>query len=264
MYLRLAFAVAAHLEPEILLVDEVLAVGDVAFQKKCMGKMGDVAKEGRTVLLISHNMAAVENLCQRGVVLHQGQITYIGNQAEAIAQYLKSLSGNALSLMDRKDRIGSGAVRVVGIEVKDVHGNTLDSVASAQDLDIYLYFVTATGFRSRRVIASLLLKTQLDVPVFLHHNRLTGDEFGELPESGAFVCRLQRLPLPPSSYQITYSILADGECLDGITNAVEMTVVEGDFFGSGEVPPISHGVCLVDGRWRLLPGCAPSGLRRQS
>ncbi len=154
MYLRLAFAVAAHLEPEILLVDEVLAVGDVAFQKKCMGKMGDVAKEGRTVLLISHNMAAVENLCQRGVVLHQGQITYIGNQAEAIAQYLKSLSGNALSLMDRKDRIGSGAVRVVGIELKDVHGNTLDSVASAQDLDIYLYFVTATGFRSRRVIAS--------------------------------------------------------------------------------------------------------------
>ena len=102
------------------------------------------------------------------------------------------------------------------------------------------------------------------MPVFLHHNRLTGDEFGELPESGAFVCRLQRLPLPPSSYQITYSILADGECLDGITNAVEMTVVEGDFFGSGEVPPISHGVCLADGRWRLLPGCAPSGLRRQS
>jgi len=263
MYMRLAFAVAAHLEPEILLVDEVLAVGDVAFQKKCMGKMGDVAKEGRTVLLISHNMAAVEHLCQRGVVLHQGQIQYIGNKAEAIAHYLKSLGGNARSLMDRKDRIGSGAVRVVSIDIKDVYGNTLDSVASAQDLDIYLYFVTATGFRSRRVIASLMLKTQLDVPVFLHHNRLTRDEFGELPESGAFVCRLQRLPLPPSNYQITYSILADGECLDGIDNAAEITVVEGDFFGSGEVPPISHGVCLAEGRWRLLPGCAPSVLSRQ-
>src|SRR3989454_2594092 len=87
MYLRLAFAVAAHLEPEILLVDEVLAVGEVALQKKCMGKMGDVAKEGRTVLLISHNMAAVENLCQRGGVLHQRQITNNGNQAEDIAQY---------------------------------------------------------------------------------------------------------------------------------------------------------------------------------
>src|SRR5256886_17257401 len=136
MYLRLAFAVAAHLEPEILVVDEVLAVGDVAFQKKCLGKMGDVAKEGRTVLFVSHHLQSIKTLCQRGVVLHQGQITYIGNQAEAIAQYLKSLSGNALSLMDRKDRIGSGAVRVVGIEVKDVHGNTLDSVASAQDLDI--------------------------------------------------------------------------------------------------------------------------------
>lgn len=257
MYMRLAFAVAAHLEPEILLVDEVLAVGDVAFQKKCMGKMGDVAKEGRTVLLISHNMAAVENLCQRGVVLHQGRIKYIGNQAEAITQYLKSLGGNTLSLMDRKDRIGSGAVRVVGIEVKDVYGNTLDSAASAQDLDIYLYFATAAGFRNRRVVASLMLKTQLDVPVFLHHNRLTGDEFGELPESGAFVCHLQRLPLPPANYQITYSILADGECLDGINNAVELTVVAGDFFGSGEVPPISHGVCLAEGRWRLVPGRSP-------
>src|SRR5438128_2161525 len=100
MYMRLAFAVAAHLEPEILIVDEVLAVGDAEFQKKCLGKMDETTRQGRTVLFVSHNMTALENLCQRGVVLHQGQITYIGNQAEAIAQYLKSLSGNALSLMD--------------------------------------------------------------------------------------------------------------------------------------------------------------------
>jgi len=167
-------------------------------------------------------------------------------------------------LKDRKDRTGSGAVRVVGIEVRDVHGNTLDSAASAQDLEIYLYFETAAGFRNRRVIASLMLKTQLDMPVFLHHNRLTGDEFGALPESGAFVCHLPRLPLPPSNYQITYSIMADGECLDGINNAVELTVVAGDFFGSGEVPPISHGVCLAEGRWRLVAGRSPNVQRVQA
>ena len=78
MYVRLAFAVAAHLEPEILLVDEVLAVGDAAFQKKCLGKMGDVAKEGRTVLFVSHNMMAVKSLCRDGVLLRAGTVSCIG------------------------------------------------------------------------------------------------------------------------------------------------------------------------------------------
>ena len=82
---------------------------------------------------------------------------------------------------------------------------------------------------------------------------MTRDEFGQLPESGAFVCRLQRLPLPRSTYWIGYSVMADAEYLDRISDAAELTVVEGDFFGSGEVPPISHGVCLVEGRWRLVP-----------
>jgi lipopolysaccharide transport system ATP-binding protein len=85
MYMRLGFAVAAHLEPEILVVDEVLAVGDYAFQAKCLGKMQDVAQQGRTVLFVSHNMAAIEKLCRRGIVLNDGQIKYTGTQSEAIA-----------------------------------------------------------------------------------------------------------------------------------------------------------------------------------
>src|SRR5207248_3177400 len=88
MQMRLAFAVAAHLEPEILLVDEVLAVGDMAFQKKCLGKMEDVARGGRTVLFVSHNMAAVTRLCQRGVLLNGGRIILDSNVLEASAQYL--------------------------------------------------------------------------------------------------------------------------------------------------------------------------------
>src|SRR6202030_4871351 len=92
MYLRLAFAVAAHLEPEILIVDEVLAVGDAGFQKKCLGKMHEVRRGGRTVLFVSHNMAAVENLCERGLVLHQGKVVYHGPVKGAIRYYLDSLS----------------------------------------------------------------------------------------------------------------------------------------------------------------------------
>jgi lipopolysaccharide transport system ATP-binding protein len=92
MYVRLAFAVAAHLDPEILVVDEVLAVGDLTFQKKCLGKMSEVSRGGRTVLFVSHNMAAIENLCTRGVVLHQGDLLYDGSSKEAIQYYLNSLS----------------------------------------------------------------------------------------------------------------------------------------------------------------------------
>ncbi|MEM7033994.1 MAG: ABC transporter ATP-binding protein, partial [Chloroflexota bacterium] len=87
MYVRLAFAVAAHLEPEILLVDEVLAVGDAAFQKKCLGKMEDVGKDGRTVLFVSHNLGAIRTLCSRGIVLNQGRVLNIGPTSEAIRYY---------------------------------------------------------------------------------------------------------------------------------------------------------------------------------
>src|SRR5437899_571201 len=110
MYVRLAFAVAAHLNPEILIVDEVLAVGDVAFQKKCLGKMNEVSRGGRTVLFVSHNMAAVENLCRRGIVLEHGKLVFDGTSKEAVHHYLNSLSGvrdsdgHIIDLSDAPDR----------------------------------------------------------------------------------------------------------------------------------------------------------------
>jgi lipopolysaccharide transport system ATP-binding protein len=140
MSVRLAFAVAAHLDPEILLVDEVLAVGDAAFQQKCLGKMEDVAKEGRTVLFISHNMATIERLCQRGIVLEGGKVQFAGTQTEAVSRYLTGLSGNAGSLRDRIDREGSGKVRVVGLEARDMQGRVIDLTTSGQDVDIYVFF----------------------------------------------------------------------------------------------------------------------------
>jgi lipopolysaccharide transport system ATP-binding protein len=256
MNVRLAFAVAAHLEPEILLVDEVLAVGDAAFQHKCLAKMEDVAKEGRTVVFISHNMAMVENLCQRGVILQGGKVQFIGTQTDAVARYLTGLSENDSSLRDRIDRVGSGKVRVVAIEARDVHGNVIDITTSGQDIDIYVFFENLSGYNRKGIVASLIVTTQLDVPVFLQHNRLTRDEFGVLPPSGAMVCRIRQLPLPASTYRLGIGLYGDngrGECLDRVDNAIELPVVEGDFYGSGEVPPISHGVCLVQAKWRLEP-----------
>ena len=251
MYVRLAFAVAAHLEPEILIIDEVLAVGDVMFQKKCLGKMGDIAREGRTVLFVSHNMAAVENLCTSGIVLQRGTITFAGNHNDAIAHYLSNLSNKTLCLKERTDRLGSGEIRIVGIDIKDAKGNPLDLVASGQEIFIFLHFECEPGFFHPRLVTSVFVKTLIDSPVFLNHNRLTGDTFESLPERGAFVCHISKLPLPAATYKISSSIMVDDSYIDNVRDAVDMTVTEGKFYDSGEVPPVSHGVCLVNGRWSI-------------
>jgi lipopolysaccharide transport system ATP-binding protein len=106
MLVRLAFAVAAHLEPEILIVDEVLAVGDSAFQRKCLNRMNTVAREGRTILFVSHQAAAVENICRRGVVLESGQLKFDGTQSEAISYYASTFTQRSGCLRDRADRRG--------------------------------------------------------------------------------------------------------------------------------------------------------------
>lgn len=255
MQVRLGFAVAAHLETEILIVDEVLAVGDVNFQKKCIGKMGTIAKDGKTILFVSHNMAAVEKLCNRGILLNGGKVIYYGSQIDTITQYLKSLSGKTASLIERKDRIGSGEIKVIDIEIKDINGNILDNIKSGQDIDIYLHYETKTSYPRNKVLAGLHIKTYSDIPVFLQHNRLTKDEFNNLPNKGAFVCRINKLPLPQSSYRLGFSIMEDyglnNEYLDSIGNAIEINVIEGDYFGSGEIPPLTHGCCLVPAKWRI-------------
>jgi lipopolysaccharide transport system ATP-binding protein len=118
MYLRLAFAVAAHLEPEILIVDEVLAVGDAAFQKKCLGKMGDVAHEGRTVLFVSHNMDAIQRLCTHGILLEEGRVAAHGPIVDVVARYLSARISDSAprswTNLERADRTGSGEARFVG------------------------------------------------------------------------------------------------------------------------------------------------------
>lgn len=118
MYVRLAFAVAAHLEPEILLVDEVLAVGDVAFQRKCLGKMSAIAGEGRTVLFVSHNMAAIQTQCTRGIYLRDGKVVLDDPIDKVVAYYLSMLEqSTTIPLAQRSDRGGRGATRLLGIEI---------------------------------------------------------------------------------------------------------------------------------------------------
>ena len=142
MYVRLAFAVAAHLESEILIVDEVLAVGDAEFQKKCLGKMGDISKgEGRTVLFVSHNMAAVKSLCNNGIVLNNGQLNFIGSIQNAVEEYsqLGQRSLN-INLLNRKDRIGTGLIKFSDVKFYDLKNKELNTLSTGMSALIKFYF----------------------------------------------------------------------------------------------------------------------------
>ena len=135
MYVRLAFAVAAHLESEILIVDEVLAVGDAEFQKKCLGKMGDVSKgEGRTVLFVSHNITAVKELCNTGILLKNGLIDYRGNIMETALQYQKSNSSTTEYVFDGvpENAIGNEKISLLEFTVKPIHGQIIDIEAGVR------------------------------------------------------------------------------------------------------------------------------------
>jgi len=154
MYMRLAFAVAAHLEPEILLVDEVLAVGDAQFQKKCIGKMGDVAKDGRTVLFVSHNMPAVQRMCSSALLLNEGRIVSRGEVAAVTEQYLSF--GASTSLSWRQDSMIDKDAYFLGITLQDKEGNPLSYVSTATTLRIALDFVLINKINNLMISIGLL------------------------------------------------------------------------------------------------------------
>ncbi len=254
MRVRLAFAVAAFLEPEILIMDEVLAVGDAAFQAKCLGKVGEVSRAGRTVLFVSHNAAAIEALCTRGIVLQQGSVVFDGTQMEALSHYSGQIEGKATCLRDRTDRHGTGEIRVHRVELRDSKGQVLNTTRAGQDVEVWLHYEGRPTHPAPNLCVRLHITTELGSPVFAQFNDLTNTRFETIPERGAFVCRLSRLPLAPALYRIEYEVRVgrrEAGIFDGLINAAELHVEPGDFFGTGQLPAASYGAALVDAAWRM-------------
>jgi lipopolysaccharide transport system ATP-binding protein len=160
MYMRLAFAVAANLEPEILIIDEVLAVGDAAFQKKCLGKMSDVAHDGRTVLFVSHNLEAIQRLCNRCLFFEHGKLLADGNTASVIAQYMAHRSSmtrpNELIDLREQGRIGTGEARFVAAQYSSMNGAVGFQPYTGGPLDVILD-IESNAPRTVRSVAVLIL-----------------------------------------------------------------------------------------------------------
>lgn len=259
MRVRLAFAVAAHLEPEILLVDEVLAVGDAAFQQRCLGKVGEVARAGRTVLFVSHNAAAVESLCNRGLVLREGRLAFDGSQTDALEFFGSAHHASGTDLESRNDRVGSGDMRIASIALRTSQGRIVSTVRAGQDVELELRFRRKAGLSLPQLSALVEVSTHLGTRVFSQGNRWTGQSFGEIPEQGSLLCKIPRLPLPAGHYRVAFRLtgdVRDRDVLDSMEHALDFQVEGGDFFGSGKIPDARAGVCLVPGDWALVESSA--------
>ncbi len=251
MYVRLAFAVAAHLEPEVLIVDEVLAVGDLTFQKKCLGKMDSVARQGRTVLLVSHNMESILGLCQRTLWMDGGRLVADGPTEDVVRAYTQSClqlasEGSSIAALDRE---GDGRLRFSGFSLRDGQGQPLEYATCGEPVEFVLSYHT-NGEELRHVSAWFWIKNHLKKGILCFYTHVTGQDFERLPPSGQLVCRVPRLPLPPGNYLVDLSARAAGVQVDRVPEAARLDVAPGDFFGTGRATT-GLGDVLCEQSWDL-------------
>lgn len=249
MYVRLAFAVAAHLESEILIVDEVLAVGDAEFQKKCLGKMGDVStKEGRTVLFVSHNMASIQSLSTRSMLLSNGEIVVTGDTRDVIDEYLNVVAEQAKFLLtERVDRQGNGLLKIENVFYRNESGKKVDSFYSGQNSYICLKY-TAREKILGTVLVALGFNDNRGVRIFNVNNESSGNEL-IIDESGLIICEIPALPLAKGVYLVTLFVSVNSEITDWVQDAFVVNVEDSDFFGTGKVMFKSQGSFLVKNSW---------------
>jgi lipopolysaccharide transport system ATP-binding protein len=253
MYVRLAFAVAAHLEPEILVVDEVLAVGDAEFQKKCLGKMGEVAKEGRTVLFVSHSMPAVSNLCSTTILLRHGEKEYLGNTNVAINKYLEvnNTPQPVIDFSQNRDKEGMGRFQFTKLELQNDYGKKNDIFSSGQNIKISLSYLTNSVISRFSLRIAIIIYNSHNEFMFICRTDLPGVDFKKISKKGNIICSIPHLPLPPGEYMITIWARSNDIVEDRIVNAAVLKVKPGYFFKTGRLPPPHRRGVLVSHHWGI-------------
>lgn len=255
MYVRLAFAVAAHLEPEILAIDEVLAVGDAAFQKKCLGKMGDVAKEGRTILLVSHNLGIIRQICQRTIVLDQGKIVYEGTPAEAVSRYLsfgQSLDGLEVDLTNHPNRLGGMKKILRKIYTRNSQNELTKSFTQLDDIILEVkYDASNIGFFNG---CGFTLNTSDGIRVGGGNTYMAFKAPHKFPQRGMVRFTIFPRQLTPGEYMATVSTSShQGILEDKVENVLRFTVMPADIYRTGYLLTKEDGVMSLIFKAKILP-----------
>ncbi|MCC6484197.1 MAG: ABC transporter ATP-binding protein [Armatimonadetes bacterium] len=259
MYVRLAFAVAAHLRSEILVVDEVLAVGDAEFQKKCLGKMKDVASGGRTVLFVSHNLGAIRSLCRTALVVSNGELTLEADAEEACRTYLHEMQTTPQELDSPSVvRSGTGEMRLTGIQLLSQDAEV--SQVSGGDDVVFAFAYKNSGTQKH---AQLLLTCYDQQDTALFHLRRDIAAYAKEGEVGNGVvhCQIRRLPLNIGRYRLAVALQDPaGQNLDHVSNAFSFDVVSCHFYNNGQTPDPRYSPFLVE--HQFTDGRNDSGSRK--
>ncbi|MGA9450166.1 MAG: ABC transporter ATP-binding protein, partial [Verrucomicrobiia bacterium] len=257
MYVRLAFAVAAHLEPEILIVDEVLAVGDAAFQKKCLGKMKAVAGEGRTILFVSHNLEAVRSLCQRGIWLKEGRLHEEGMAGEIVEAYFNSFS-NKSSFATSNSAYG---LVIQNVTLKNNRGEETGEFHPGEDLIVEISYDAQRRVEKPYVVLGVV---GINGPCFFANMLLDGVRPEVLHGAGTIGCRFKSIPLLPQGYTVNM-IVRPKNGVDSIINYQEIASfrVVGDlatygYKGEFREQASRYNPVVVPYEWRLPDGKSAS------
>lgn len=255
MYVRLAFAVAANLDPEILIVDEVLAVGDAHFQKKCLGKMESAGKEGRTVLFVSHNLSAIQNLCTKGIFFESGEVKFNGNVNTAIETYMSAgvvHSGGFSDLRNHRGRAGNlkkilTTIALISPGNSSQHTNR---ISIGDDLIIEVGYSCAENILDYMVIG---ISTLLNERVLTVGTHLSQGFAGKFEGDGKVLCHLPKLPLVEGEYQILVAIgkKTTLENIDFVNDAVRFCVTDSNFFGTGKTVLPGQGFLAQSSFWSV-------------
>ncbi|EMI44592.1 ABC transporter ATP-binding protein [Rhodopirellula sp. SWK7] len=246
MQVRLAFAVAAHLEPEILVIDEVLAVGDFEFQKKCLGKMKDVATGGRTVLFVSHNMAAIQSLCVNGVGLSDGQVASVGPIREVIDHYQNSVAlcethEEQLPFVGNRHLISATILDKINIPT---HALTLGS-------EFRLRIAIQTSHELLRPKVGLGIDDTFGQRMLTVHTPISDESLATVQGLNILECRIPILPLAPGKYVVKLALSEGAREIESVKDCCPFTVLDGDPFAEGRGH--HHGLCIAQSTWSCKP-----------
>jgi lipopolysaccharide transport system ATP-binding protein len=240
MYVRLAFSVAAHLEPEILLIDEVLAVGDAEFQKKCLGKMDDVSKEGRTIMFVSHNMPMILNLCRKGILIEKGKIQ-VQDEISYVVKRYSALNFDGMEEATKyfsEDENKEINIRYIKL-LKDDKPTRLFSMGD--NIKIEIGFISK--IKTNKPIIGILISSQRGEKIININNLYLKSERMEREfYEGKVIVDLNSLPLTEDIYYISLSLSAQGYEFQKIDSAISFEIVSKDLWGNGHIPENKHGI----------------------
>jgi len=245
MYVRLAFSVAAHLEPEILLVDEVLSVGDLSFRKKSMGKMNEVANSGRTVILVSHNLGVINNICQNGLYLNEGEIIDYGSINSVVESYQNNSKDNHNKL---NINYTSNEISINSIEILNNSGVVSKVISTGDKIRININYKLHKKLSS--VLVKLIVRDLNKQALFSCNNNLTDDIFKNISEEGIFSCIIPKLNLNIGFFTIDLHIEENNREIYKAVDVLKFEVFAGDFYKTSKMP-YKNRIFLVDQEWYI-------------